>query len=194
MAAAAIISLFLLAALNSLRRVLVEINNHQVLFRIMWDEDRAREEHLRQEDLRLAAEEECIRQAALAAAQANAPRRGNRRSGRNSGGGGGGGGGGDGGGGGADTGGGRSSRSSNNSGGGGGGYGGGDGDDDGGMGAGADIGARMEQMERELNELQRQGPADPAERKRWLIQRGVEIRAQYPDVLQLAAAAAANDD
>ncbi|RYP75495.1 hypothetical protein DL771_002380 [Monosporascus sp. 5C6A] len=44
-----IVSLFLVAALNSLRKVMVEINTHQALFRRMWEEDRENEEKLRQE-------------------------------------------------------------------------------------------------------------------------------------------------
>ncbi|RYO76201.1 hypothetical protein DL766_001015 [Monosporascus sp. MC13-8B] len=49
MVSAVIVSLFLVAALNSLRRVMVDINKHQALFRRMWEEDRANEEKLRQE-------------------------------------------------------------------------------------------------------------------------------------------------
>ncbi|RYP38373.1 hypothetical protein DL767_002613 [Monosporascus sp. MG133] len=49
MISAIIVSLFLVAALNSLRKVMVDINKHQALFRRMWEEDRENEEKLRQE-------------------------------------------------------------------------------------------------------------------------------------------------
>ncbi|RYP10696.1 hypothetical protein DL764_000486 [Monosporascus ibericus] len=49
MVSAVIVSLFLVAAINSLRKVMVEINKHQALFRRMWEEDRENEERLRQE-------------------------------------------------------------------------------------------------------------------------------------------------
>ncbi|RYO96570.1 hypothetical protein DL765_011549 [Monosporascus sp. GIB2] len=49
MVSAIIVSLFLVAALNSLRRVMVDINKHQALFRRMWEEDRENEEKLRRE-------------------------------------------------------------------------------------------------------------------------------------------------
>lgn len=63
MAAVVLISLFIVAALNSLRRVLVEINRHQALFRRMWDNDRAAEARQRQEDAaQRAADEQDHRQ------------------------------------------------------------------------------------------------------------------------------------
>ncbi|KAK7749323.1 hypothetical protein SLS62_008174 [Diatrype stigma] len=67
-AAAVIISLFLMKALNSLRRVLDEINQHQVNFRQLWEADRAYEDQLRNEEQhRKAAELDRLLRAITAA-------------------------------------------------------------------------------------------------------------------------------
>ncbi|RYP64976.1 hypothetical protein DL769_006471 [Monosporascus sp. CRB-8-3] len=73
MVSAVIVSLFLVAAINSLRRVMVDINKHQALFRRMWEEDRENEEKLRQEAENRRARrraQEVIRQREAAQAQA----------------------------------------------------------------------------------------------------------------------------
>ncbi|RYP93851.1 hypothetical protein DL770_000047 [Monosporascus sp. CRB-9-2] len=73
MVSAVIVSLFLVAALNSLRKVMVDINKHQALFRRMWEEDRENEEKLRQEAENRRARrraQEAIRRREAAQAQA----------------------------------------------------------------------------------------------------------------------------